>query len=127
VHRYVLVLIGGGAGALLRYVGSTAIMQRYAGAFPLGTFVINITGSFGIGLLMTLLTGRLQASPGWRLFLVTGFLGGYTTFSSFEYEVFQSVRQGSRWIALLNAVGSVAAGYVAVWLGVLAAGWRQSG
>ena len=119
--KYLVVLAGGGAGSLARYVASTAIMQRFGGAFPLGTFVINVTGSFLIGLLMTLFTERLDWSPNWRLLLVTGFLGGYTTFSSFEYESLQVLRQGARWMGLVNLVGSVAAGYIAVWLGALIA------
>ena len=61
-------------------------MSKYGGRFPLGTLVINVTGSFLIGVLMTLLTERLHPHPNWRLFLVVGILGGYTTFSSFEYE-----------------------------------------
>ena len=78
--------------------------------------VINITGSFLIGLLMALLTQRL-ANPNWRLLLVVGFLGGYTTFSSFEYETLQAVQSGAMWMGLLNVVGSVVLGYLAVWLG----------
>jgi CrcB protein len=66
---------------------------------------------------MTLLTERLQPHPNWRLFLVVGVLGGYTTFSSFEYETFQAVRGGERWMALLYVVGSVIVGYIAVWIG----------
>ncbi|MGA2186023.1 MAG: fluoride efflux transporter CrcB [Bryobacteraceae bacterium] len=119
--KYLVVLAGGGVGSLARYVASTAIMQRFGGAFPLGTFVINITGSFLIGLLMTLFTERLDWSPTWRLLLVTGFLGGYTTFSSFEYESLQALRQGAKWMGLFNLVGSVVAGYIAVWLGALLA------
>ena len=122
--RYIMVLVGGGSGALLRYMFGTAIMQRYSGTFPLGTFLINVTGSFLIGLLMTLLTEHFQPHPYWRLLLVVGFLGGYTTFSSLEYETLQAVRQGSRWMALLNAGGSVALGYLAVWLGTVLAGRR---
>jgi CrcB protein len=99
-------------------------MQRFTGKFPLGTFVINLTGSFLIGVLMTLLTERFQPHPNWRLFLVIGFLGGFTTFSSFEYETFTSSRQGAQWIATLNVLASVALGYVAVWLGVTAASRR---
>ena len=119
--KYLVVLAGGGVGSLARYVASTAIMQRFGGAFPLGTFVINITGSFLIGLLMTLFTERLEWSPTWRLLLVTGFLGGYTTFSTYEYESLQALRQGAKWIGLFNLVGSVVAGYIAVWLGALLA------
>jgi CrcB protein len=110
------VLIGGGTGALARYIAATFISQRVGGFFPWGTFVINVTGSFAIGVLMTLFSERL-VHPNWRLLLVTGFLGGYTTFSTFEYETLQAARANTRWIALLNVVGSVVCGYIAVWLG----------
>ena len=119
--RYLLVLIGGGAGALARYVGATAIMTRFGGRFPLGTLVINVTGSFLIGFLMTILTERYRLDPAWRLFLVVGFLGGYTTFSSFEWETFTAVRDGALWTGLLNVVTSIMLGYVAVWLGCVLA------
>jgi len=76
--------------------------------------VINVTGSFLIGLLMTLLTGRLQPHPNWRLLLVVGFLGGYTTFSSFEWETLSLVKEGGRWLGLFNIIGSVLLGYAAV-------------
>jgi CrcB protein len=108
----------------MRYVLGTAIMSRTGGRFPFGTVVINITGSFLIGLLMTLLTERLSPHPNWRLLLVVGFLGGYTTFSSFEWETFGLMRDGARWLGLLNVIGSVVIGYLAVWLGVAAAGKR---
>ena len=117
MDKYLFVLFGGGAGALARYIVGTEIAQRTGLRFPpLGTMVINITGSFLIGLLMTLLTQRL-ANPNWRLLLVVGFLGGYTTFSSFEYETLQAVESGAMWMGLLNVVGSVVLGYLAVWLG----------
>jgi CrcB protein len=116
-----LVAVGGGAGALARFVAASAIMTRFGGKFPLGTFVINVTGSFMIGFLMTLLTERFQFDPRWRLLLVVGFLGGYTTFSSFEWENYSSVRDGALWTAMLNVVASVMLGYVAVWLGSMLA------
>jgi fluoride exporter len=115
--KYLLILTGGGAGSLARYVAGTAIMTRYSGRFPLGTLVINVSGSFLIGLLMTWITEHLQPSPYWRFLLVIGFLGGYTTFSSFEWETYSAIREGGFWIGLLNVVGSVALGYAAVWLG----------
>ena len=74
--RYLLVVIGGGTGALARYVAASAIMTRFGGKFPLGTLVINVTGSFLIGFLMTMLTERFKLDPNWRLLLVVGFLGG---------------------------------------------------
>ena len=117
--RYMVVLAGAGLGGLARYVLGTWIMTRYGGRFPLGTFAINISGAFLIGVLMTLFTERLNPHPHWRLFLVVGVLGGYTTFSSFEYEALQSVRDGERWIGLLYVAGSVLLGYLAVWLGAV--------
>ena len=111
-----MVLLGGGAGSLARYLLSTVIMERAGVRFPLGTVVINISGSFLIGLLMTVFAERIP-HPNLRLLLVVGFLGGYTTFSSFEWETLGLVREGERWLALVNAFGSVIVGYAAVWLG----------
>ena len=115
--KYLLILTGGGAGSLVRYLAGSAIMMRFGTRFPLGTLAVNVSGSFLIGLLMTLLTERLPASTNWRPLLVIGFLGGYTTFSSFEWETYSAVREGGFWIGLANIVGSVTLGYAAVWLG----------
>jgi fluoride exporter len=119
-----MVLAGGAAGSLARFVVGTAIIARTGGRFPFATVIINISGSFLIGLLMTLFTERLRPHPNWRLLLVVGFLGGYTTFSSFEWETMSLVKDGARWLGLLNAIGSVTVGYAAVWLGALVAGRR---
>jgi CrcB protein len=119
--RYLLVVIGGGTGALARYVAASAIMTRFGGKFPVGTLAINVTGSFLIGFLMTILTERFQVDPRWRILLVVGFLGGYTTFSSFEWETYTAVREGELWAGMLNVVSSVMLGYVAVWLGSMLA------
>jgi CrcB protein len=124
LDKYLVVLAGAGLGGLARYVASTWIMEKYAGRFPLGTFVINITGSFLIGVLMTLFLDRWQANHNWRLFLVVGVLGGYTTFSSFEYEAYQAVRDGARWMGLLYVLSSVVLGYLGVWLGAALAARR---
>jgi len=117
-------MLGGATGSLARYLIGAAIMSRMSGRFPLGTFFINVTGSFLIGFTMTLLTQRLHPHPNWQLGLVVGVLGGYTTFSSFEWETIGLIRGGALWSGLLNAVGSVLLGYVAVWLGILAVGRR---
>ena len=117
MDRYLMVLVGGGVGALARFILGGAISAKVGGRFPLGTLVINVTGSFLIGLLMTLFTQKILVNPNWRLLLVVGVLGGYTTFSTFEYETFQAVTTGGMWIGLLNIVGSVTLGYIAVWLG----------
>ena len=124
MDRYIVVLAGAGLGGLARYALGGWIMAKYGGRFPLGTFLINISGAFLIGLLMTLLTERFQPHPNWRLFLVVGVLGGYTTFSSFEYETYQAIRDGERWLGLVYVGGSVVLGYLGVWLGTVLAGGR---
>lgn len=123
--RCLCVLLGGGVGSLTRYLLGKAIVQRFPqSSFPAGTFVINVTGSLLIGLLATLLVERLRLPVEWHLVLVVGFLGGYTTFSSFEYDAYLATRGGHPWVALLYLAGSVVTGYVAVWFGVLLAGKR---
>jgi CrcB protein len=117
--RYLLVVLGGGAGSLARYIAGAAIVERFGPRFPIGTMTINITGSFLIGLFMTLITERLPGDLNLRPLLVTGFLGGYTTFSSFEWETFDRVRHGGFWIGVANVVGSVGLGYAAVWMGAI--------
>ena len=94
-------MLGAAAGGLARYVVSTAVMQRFQGRFPLGTLVVNVTGCFLIGLLMTWFTERTGPHPYWRLLLVTGVLGGYTTFSSFAWETFESLNERfhAEWIS----------------------------
>lgn len=121
MDKYLVVLAGAGLGGLTRYALGTWIMTKSGVRFPLGTFFINISGSFLIGLLMTILTERMQPHPNWRLFLVVGCLGGYTTFSSFEYETLQAVRDGEYWLGLVYMTGSVLLGYLGVWLGALLA------
>jgi CrcB protein len=123
--RYLCVFLGGGAGCLTRYLVGRAILQRFpSGYFAWSTFCINVTGSFLIGFLMTLLVERLRVPHFWQLLLVTGFLGGYTTFSSFEYDGYLAVRSGQPLTALAYLAGSVIAGCGAVWLGVLIVGRR---
>jgi len=121
LDRYLVVFAGAGLGGLTRYLSATWIMARYGGRFPLGTFIINVSGSLLIGVLMTLFTERLNPHPNWRLFLIVGVLGGYTTFSSFEWETYQAMRDGARWIGLLYVLASVLFGYLGVWLGALLA------
>lgn len=115
--KYLLVFVGGGVGSVVRYVTGAAIMSRLATQFPAGTMVINVAGSFLIGLVMTLLTERLDIDPNWRFLAVTGFLGGYTTFSTFEWETYMSVREGSLALGTLYVLGSVLLGFAGVVFG----------
>lgn len=117
--KYLVVLAGSGLGGLLRFAAGNWVLSRLDWRYPAGTFLINVTGSFFIGLLMALLTERWEVHPYWRLFLVVGLLGGFTTFSTFEFETFQAARNGERGIAALYVMSSVGFGYLAVWLGVI--------
>ncbi len=119
--RYLVIMLGAALGGGFRALVAGYIADRIGGRFPWGTFIVNLSGCFAIGAAMTLLTERFQPHPYWRLFLVVGFLGGYTTFSSFEYENFAAVRTRNDIIAIWNMLGSVLLGYLAVWLGYYAA------
>jgi CrcB protein len=115
--NYLIIGIGGFAGAMARYAVAVWIGQRWGRSFPLGTFAVNVSGSFLIGLFMTLMAVRFTENPQWRLLLVVGFLGAYTTFSTFEYETGALLTDGEWLYALLNVVMSVVAGFIALKLG----------
>jgi fluoride exporter len=117
-----MVGIGGFVGALARFWLGDVIHQKMGTRFPYGTFVINVSGSFLLGFILTLLTERTHMNPSWRYLVPIGFIGSYTTFSSFEWETLGAVRDGQLMIAGLNVVLSVVAGFIAVWMGIVA--WR---
>jgi CrcB protein len=121
VIRFLLIGLGGSLGALARYGVSFWIQERVAGAFPYGTFVVNITGCLIMGLVMTRLNEGGPVSVNWRFLVPVGFIGGYTTFSSFEFETFRLMGQGLPLAALGYVVSSVVLGYLALWIGVVAA------
>ena len=114
--RSLLVLAGGATGSLVRYLASLGVNEYYDGRFPLATFLINVTGSFLIGLLLVLLDREDLLHPNLRPLLVTGFLGGFTTFSTFEWETFALGRTMPP-LALFYAVSSVLLGWLACWAG----------
>ena len=114
--KYVVVGIGGFLGAVTRYALGVYIGSRYGVRFPLGTFVINVSGSFLIGLILTLLA-RTTASAYWRYLIPIGFIGAYTTFSTFEYETLRAIQDGQVMTGLLNVGLSLVLGFMAVWAG----------
>ncbi len=119
--RYVMIVIGGSLGTLARYEVATRIQANVPAGFPWGTFIVNVSGCFMMGVAMTLLTDRLVANPQWRYLIPIGFIGAYTTFSTFEFEAFRANAEGAFLIGGLYVVGSVVTGYLALWAGVVAA------
>ncbi len=119
--KYLVVMLGGAIGAVSRFIIGALVLRFYSATFPLGTFLINVTGSFFIGLCMTAFLNRPIFHANWRLFLVTGILGGYTTFSSFEWEALTTLRNGAEAVALLYLGLSVVLGLLSAWLGLLTA------
>jgi fluoride exporter len=115
-----MVGIGGFLGSILRFWLGSFVGGRFGARFPYGTFVINVTGSFLIGMILTLLATKGRWSPNWRYLIPIGFIGGYTTFSTFEYETFRLFQDGQPLAAALNITLSVVVGFVSVWAGVIA-------
>jgi fluoride exporter len=115
-----MIGIGGFAGAIARYWSGSYIGERMGTRFPYGTFVINISGSFLIGLIMTVLAEKTHWNPNWRYLIPIGFIGAYTTFSTFEYETLRGVQDGQLFVSFLNITLSVVIGFAAVWAGVAA-------
>jgi CrcB protein len=118
--KYWMVAIGGALGSMLRFWVGGYIGGRMGTRFPYGTFVINCTASFLIGFILTLLTEKSHWNPNLRFLIPIGFIGGYSTFSTFEYETFRVFQEGEVVIAFLNVFLSVVVGFFAVWLGVIA-------
>jgi CrcB protein len=119
-----LVMLGGAIGTYARYTLARWInSQPWAESFPYATLVINVSGSFVLAVASVIILERLRPEyQHWYLLVGTGFCGGYTTFSTFEWETYKLVRDGSWWLALANVLASVLAGFVGVLLGVALVG-----
>ena len=104
---YLLVFFGGGLGATLRHVVNVTCAKCIGTAFPYGTFIINISGSIAMGLIAGYLAFKGEASQPWRLFLMTGILGGYTTFSAFSLDTAVLYERGELGLAAAYVLGSV--------------------
>lgn len=115
--KLLLIFLGSGAGGLARYA-CAGWTQRWAnGAFPLGTLVVNVSGCLLVGFLAAALGGRMLVREEYRVALLIGLLGGYTTFSTFGLETFALLNDGQGWRAALNITASVVLGLAAVWFG----------
>jgi CrcB protein len=119
MSNLVYIAAGGVIGALLRYAVTGAVFKLVPGAFPWGTLLVNISGCFAIGVVWHLFEG-LYITPGMRLFLMVGFLGAYTTFSSFGLETINLLREGEIGYALFYVLASNALCIAAVYAGILA-------
>lgn len=122
--KLVLLAVGGALGTHARYWMARWLGEiAWAKGFPLGTFVVNVTGTFILALVAVVILERLPPMyQHWYLFFGTGFCGGYTTFSTFEWETFRLVRDGSLWMALANVAGSMLVGFLGVILAVALVG-----
>jgi len=117
LYKYLLIGLGGALGSAARYwVGST-VGGRMGVRFPYGTLVVNLTACVVIGFALTLLSKRVGLDPAWRYFTTIGFVGAYSTFSTFEWETLETLRSGAFFLAALYAGGSVVLGLAATWAG----------
>ena len=117
MQKYLLIALGGGLGSVLRFwVGST-VGGRLGVRFPYGTLVVNLTACVVLGFALTWLGERAEISPAWRYLVAVGFIGAYSTFSTYEWETLATLRSGALAMALVYAVGSMALGLAATWCG----------
>lgn len=113
-----MIATGGALGSIARYLVGSAIGSRAGVRFPYGTLVVNFTACLVIGFSLTFFGKRLDVAPTWRFLVTIGFIGSYSTFSSFEWETFSTLRSGALASASLYAVTSVLLGLAATWCGV---------
>jgi CrcB protein len=118
MRAFLFIGIGGGLGSILRYAVSLFIGKHIPLAFPLGTLLVNISGCFLIGIFYAMVARQPDFNTEWRLFLITGICGGYTTFSTFSYDGLILLRQGMNFSFMLYVLGSVVIGLVATFAGV---------
>jgi CrcB protein len=113
-----MLAIGGALGAIARYQVAAIVQARHPVGFPSGTFVVNISGCLVMGVVTTVMSERL-VHPNWRFLIPIGFIGAYTTFSTFELETYRALTDGAWLIGVANVAASVLVGYAALWLGVI--------
>jgi CrcB protein len=117
LQKYLLIAFGGALGSIARYWVGSAIASRMGVRFPFGTLVVNITACVAIGFTLTWMGRRTDVGPALRLLIPVGFIGAYSTFSTYEWETLSTLRSGALFPAFLYAAGSFVLGLAAVWGG----------
>ena len=121
MQKYLLIALGGALGSVTRYWVGATVTNRLGTRFPWGTLVINLTACAIIGFTLTFLGKRAGFSSGWRYLVPVGFVGAYSTFSTYEWETLSLLRAGGLPAAALYGFGSLILGLAAVWCGMVAA------
>jgi len=117
LQKYFFIALGGAFGSVARYLVGTTISNRLGIRFPFGTFVINISACLIIGFALEVLNRHTDFNPALRYLIPIGFIGAYSTFSTFEWEIFSSLNSGAFWIAIAYVASSLVFGLIAVALG----------
>jgi CrcB protein len=121
LQKYFFIAVGGALGSLTRFWVGSIVTNRLGTKFPYGTFVVNITACLIIGFTLAFLGKRAELNVAWRFLIPIGFIGAYSTFSTFEWETFSNLQTGAFLLAALYVILSVFLGLIAVWCGVLVA------
>jgi CrcB protein len=117
LQKYLLIAAGGALGSIARYWVGSAVSDRMGIRFPYGTLLVNITACIIIGFSITYLGRRADLNPAWRYLIPVGFVGAYSTFSTYEWETLSTLRSGAFFLSALYALGSLLLGLIAVWSG----------
>lgn len=117
MQKYLLIAIGGALGSIARYWIGSIITSKMGTSFPYGTAVINITACVMIGFSLTFLANRASLSPAWGFLVPVGFVGAYSTFSTYEWETLSTIEAGTYTLGAAYAAGSFLLGLIAVWAG----------
>jgi CrcB protein len=121
LRRYLLIAFGGALGAMLRYFVGVLAAERFGPRFPIGTLSINVSACFMIGFILEYLNHHTGVNPAWRYAFAIGFIGAFSTFSTFEWETFSDLANGAFWVGIGYVAVSLIAGLIAVALGSFAA------